>query len=256
MIDPRAIVSPKAQLAPDVTVGAFSIIGPEVEIGPGSVIGPHVVLNGPMRMGAENRVHQFASLGDAPQDKKYKGEPTRLEIGDRNVFRESCTINRGTTHDKGVTTIGDDNLFMAYSHVAHDCVVGSNIVFANCATLGGHIEVGDWVTLGGMAAIHQFCKVGAHAFIAGGAIVTRDVPTYVMAAGNPAEPNAVNAVGLTRRGFTPEQVRNIKNAFRILYRSDLLLADAVARLTELGKTQPEVAALVEFIGRSERSLVR
>jgi UDP-N-acetylglucosamine acyltransferase len=256
VIDPRAIVSPKAQLAPDVTVGAFSIIGPDVELGPGTIIGPHVVLNGPMRMGAENRVYQFASLGDAPQDKKYKGEPTRLEIGDRNVFRESCTINRGTTHDKGVTTIGNDNLFMAYSHVAHDCVVGSNLVFANCATLGGHVEVGDWVTVGGMAAIHQFCKVGAHAFIAGGAIVTRDVPTYVMVAGNPAEPNSVNAVGLSRRGFTPDQIRNIKNAFRVLYRSDLLLAEAVVRLTELGKTQPEVAALVEFIGRSERSLIR
>ena len=256
MIDPRAVISPKAQLAPDVTVGAFSIIGPEVELGPGTVIGPHVVLNGPMRMGAENRVYQFASLGDAPQDKKYKGEPTRLEIGDRNVFRESCTINRGTTHDKGVTTIGDDNLFMAYSHVAHDCVVGNNLVFANCATLGGHVEVGDWVTIGGMAAIHQFCKVGAHAFIAGGAIVTRDVPTYVMVAGNPAEPNSVNAVGLSRRGFTPDQIRNIKNAFRVLYRSDLLLAEAVVRLTELGKTQPEVAALVDFIGRSERSLIR
>ena len=256
MIDPRAIVSPKARLAPDVTVGAFSIIGPDVEIGPGSVIGPHVVINGPTRLGSENRVYQFASLGDAPQDKKYQGEPTRLEIGDRNVFRESCTINRGTTHDEGVTTIGNDNLFMAYSHVAHDCVVGSNLVFANCATLGGHVEVGDWVTIGGMAAIHQFCKVGAHAFIAGGAIVTRDVPTYVMVAGNPAEPNSVNAVGLSRRGFTPDQIRNVKNAFRVLYRSDLLLAEAVARLTELGKTQPEVAALVEFIGRSERSLIR
>jgi UDP-N-acetylglucosamine acyltransferase len=256
VIDPRAIVSPKAQLAPDVTVGAFSIIGPEVVIGPGSLIGPHVVINGPTRMGAENRVYQFASIGDAPQDKKYKGEPTRLEIGDRNVFRESCTINRGTTHDKGVTTIGNDNLFMAYSHVAHDCVVGSNLVFANCATLGGHVEVGDWVTIGGMAAIHQFCKVGAHAFIAGGAIVTRDVPTYVMVAGNPAEPNSVNAVGLSRRGFTPEQIRNVKNAFRVLYRSDLLLAEAVVRLTELAKTQPEVAALVDFIGRSERSLIR
>jgi UDP-N-acetylglucosamine acyltransferase len=256
VIDPRAIISPKAQLAPDVTVGAFTIIGPEVEIGPGTVIGPHAVINGPTRMGAQNRVYQFASLGDAPQDKKYAGEPTRLEIGDRNVFRESCTMNRGTTHDKGVTTIGNDNLFMAYSHVAHDCVLGNNLVFANCATLGGHVEIGDWVTVGGMAAIHQFCKVGSHAFIAGGAIVTRDVPTYVMVSGNPAEPNSVNAVGLARRGFTPEQVRNIKNAFRILYRSDLLLAEAVARLTELGQTQPEVAALVEFIGRSERSLIR
>jgi UDP-N-acetylglucosamine acyltransferase len=256
VIDPRAIISPKAELAPDVTVGAFSIIGPDVILGPGTVIGPHVVVNGPTRMGAGNRVFQFASIGDAPQDKKYAGEPTRLEIGDRNVFRESCTINRGTTHDKGVTTIGSDNLFMAYSHVAHDCVVGSNLVFANGATLGGHVEVGDYVILGGLCAIHQFCKVGAYAFIAGGAIVTRDVPNYVMVAGNPAEPHAVNAVGLKRRGFTEDQVRNIRNAFRVLYRSDLLLADAVAKLTELGKTQPEVAAFVEFIGKSERSLIR
>jgi UDP-N-acetylglucosamine acyltransferase len=256
VIDPRAVISPKAELAADVTVGAFSIIGPDVILGPGTVIGPHVVVNGPTRMGAGNRVFQFASIGDAPQDKKYAGEPTRLEIGDRNVFRESCTINRGTTHDKGVTTIGSDNLFMAYSHVAHDCVVGSNLVFANGATLGGHVEVGDYVILGGLCAIHQFCKVGAYAFIAGGAIVTRDVPNYVMVAGNPAEPHAVNAVGLKRRGFTEDQVRNIRNAFRVLYRSDLLLADAVAKLTELGKTQPEVAAFVEFIGKSERSLIR
>jgi UDP-N-acetylglucosamine acyltransferase len=256
VIDPRAIISPKAELAPDVTVGPFSIIGPDVILGPGTVIGPHVVVNGPTRMGASNRVFQFASIGDAPQDKKYAGEPTRLEIGDRNVFRESCTINRGTTHDKGVTTIGSDNLFMAYSHVAHDCVLGNNLVFANGATLGGHVEVGDWVILGGLAAVHQFCKIGAYAFIAGGAIVTRDVPNYVMVAGNPAEPSTINAVGLKRRGFTEDQVRNIRNAFRVLYRSDLLLADAVAKLTELGKTQPEVAAFVEFIGKSERSLIR
>jgi UDP-N-acetylglucosamine acyltransferase len=256
VIDPRAIVSPQANLAPDVTVGPFSIIGPDVTIGPGCVIGPHVVINGPTVIGTGNRFFQFASIGDAPQDKKYKGEPTRLVIGDRNVFRESVTVNRGTTHDKGVTTIGNDNLFMAYSHVAHDCVLGNNLVFANGATLGGHVEVDDWVIIGGLAAIHQFCKIGAHAFIAGGAIVTRDVPTYVMVAGNPAGPHTVNAEGLKRRGFTPAQVRNVRNAFRVLYRSDLLLADAVAKLKELGATQPEVAALVDFIGRSERSLVR
>ena len=256
MIDPRAIVSPQAELAPDVVVGPFSIIGPNVTIGPGCIVGPHVVINGPTKIGAQNRFWQFASIGDAPQDKKYKGEPTRLVIGDRNVFRESVTVNRGTTQDKGVTTIGNDNLFMSYSHVAHDCVVGNNLVFANGATLGGHVEIGDWVIIGGLAAIHQFCKVGAHAFIAGGAIVTRDVPTYVMVAGNPAGPHTVNAEGLKRRGFTPEQVRNVRNAFRVLYRSDLLLADALTKLKELGATQPEVAALVDFIGRSERSLVR
>ena len=256
MIDPRAIISPKAELAPDVTVGPFSIIGPDVVLGPGTVVGPHAVINGPTRMGTGNRIFQFASIGDAPQDKKYAGEPTRLEIGDRNVFRESCTINRGTVQGHGVTTIGSDNLFMAYSHVAHDCIIGNHLVFANGATLGGHVEIGDYVTLGGLCAIHQFCKIGAYAFVAGGAIVTRDVPNYVMVAGNPAEPHTVNAVGLKRRGFTEEQVRNVRNAFRVLYRSDLLLADAVAKLTELGQTQPEVAAFVEFIGRSERSLIR
>ena len=177
MIDSRAIVSPQAELAPDVVVGPFSIIGPDVTLGPGCIVGPHVVINGPTTIGKQNRFFQFASIGDAPQDKKYKGEPTRLVIGDRNVFRESVTVNRGTTHDKGVTTIGNDNLFMAYSHVAHDCVLGNNLVFANGATLGGHVEIDDWVIIGGLAAIHQFCKVGAHAFIAGGAIVTRDVPT-------------------------------------------------------------------------------
>ncbi len=256
MINALALVSPKARLAADVTVGPFSVIGPDVEIGPGSVVGPHVVINGPTRIGSENRFFQFASIGDAPQDKKYQGEPTRLQIGDRNVFRESCTINRGTSHDKGVTTIGDDNLFMAYSHVAHDCVVGSNTVFANCATLGGHVEVGDWVTLGGMSAVHQFSKIGAYAFIGGGAIITRDVPTYVMVAGNPAEPHAVNSIGLKRRGFTDEQIRNIRDAYRILYRSDLKLAEALDKLRLLGETQPEVRVFVEFIGTSTRSLVR
>lgn len=256
MIDPRAVVSPRAELAPDVTVGAFSVIGPDVVIGPGTTVAPHSVINGPTRIGANNRIFSFTSLGDAPQDKKYAGEPTRLEIGDRNVFREFTTMNRGTTHDKGITKIGNDNLFMAYSHVAHDCQLGNNLVFANCATLGGHVEIGDWVTLGGITAIHQFCKIGSHAFIAGGAIITRDVPPYVMVAGNPSEPHAINAVGLERRGFTPEQIRNVKNAFRILYRSDLKLVDAVAQLTELGRTQPEVQAFVDFIAKSTRSLVR
>ena len=255
-IDPRAVVSPRAELASDVTVGAFAVIGPDVVIGPGTTIAPHAVVSGPTRMGANNRVFSFASVGEAPQDKKYKGEPTRLEIGDGNVFREFCTINRGTTHDKGVTRIGNDNLFMAYSHVAHDCVLGDHLVFANCATLGGHVELGDWVILGGLTAIHQFCKIGAHAFIGGGAIVTRDVPPYVMVTGNPAEPHGVNAEGLKRRGFTPEQIRNIRNAFRILYRSELRLSEAVTRLSELGRTQPEVQAFVDFIERSTRSLIR
>ena len=256
MIDARAIVSPQAQLAPDVTVGPFSIIGPQVQIGARTVIGPHVVVNGPTTIGEDNRIFQFASIGDAPQDKKYRGEPTRLVIGDRNVFRESCTMNRGTTHDRGVTTIGNDNLFMAFSHVAHDCVIGNNTVFANSVAMGGHVEVGDWAILGGLVAVHQFTKIGAHAFLGGGAILSRDVPPYVMVAGNPAVPHGVNAEGLKRRGFSEEQVRHIREAYRILYRSDLKLSEALARLTTLAAERLEIRAFVDFIHSSTRSLVR
>ena len=256
MIDARAIVSPDAQLAPDVTVGPFSIIGPQVQIGARTVIGPHAVVNGPTTIGEDNRIFQFASIGDAPQDKKYRGEPTQLIIGDRNVFRESCTINRGTTHDKGVTRIGSDNLFMAFSHVAHDCLIGNNTVFANSVAMGGHVEVGDWVILGGLVAVHQFTKIGAHAFLGGGAILSRDVPPYVMVAGNPAVPHGVNAEGLRRRGFTEEQIRNIRDAYRVLYRADLKLADALARLAPLAEEHAEIRSFVEFIQGSTRSLVR
>ncbi len=238
MIDPHAIVSPRAELAADVDVGPFSVIGPGVRIGPGTVVGPHAVITGQTTIGANNHIYQFASLGDAPQDKKYAGEPTRLEIGDRNVFRESCTMNRGTSHDKGVTRIGDDNLFMAYSHVAHDCVVGSNTVFANCASLAGHVEIGDWVILGGLSAVHQHCKIGAHAFLAGGAIVTRDVPPYVMVAGNPSAPHMVNSEGLKRRGFTEDQVRSVREAYRLVYRSDLKLSEALERLEPSAGERP------------------
>ena len=256
MIDPRAIVAPGAELAADVSVGPFSIIGADVSIGPGTVIGPHVVIQGPTRLGAHNRVFQFASLVDAPQDLKYRGEPTRLEIGDRNVFRENVTVNRGTTHDQGVTRIGDDNLFMAYSHVAHDCSVGNNAVFANCAALGGHVQIGDWAILGGLTAVHQHTQVGAHAFLAGGAIVTRDVPPFVMVAGNPAVPHAVNAEGLKRRGFTGAQIRNLREAYRIVYRSDLRLIEALERLEARAGEQPEVQLLAAFIRNSGRSIVR
>ena len=255
-IDPRAVIEPGAKLAPDVVVGPYAIIGAHVEIGPGCRIGPHSVVTGWTRLGAQNQIFQFSSIGDAPQDKKYAGEPTRLEIGDRNVFREYVTVNRGTTHDEGVTRIGHDNLFMAYTHVAHDCRIGNHVVMANVATLAGHVEIGDHVIMGGLSAVHQFCKIGAHAFIANNTAVTRDVPPYVMAVGQPAEPHSVNATGLSRRGFTPEQVRNVKSAFRTLYRSELPLETALERLREAAATQPEVAAMVDFIGRSTRSLVR
>ena len=256
MIDPRAVVSAQAELAPDVEVGPFSVIGPNVHIGARTRIASHVVINGPTTIGADTQIFQFASIGDAPQDKKYQGEPTRLEIGERNVFREFCTANRGTTHDQGVTRIGSDNLFMAYTHVAHDCQVGSHIVMANCATLGGHVQLGDWVIMGGFAGIHQFSKVGVHAFIANNAAVTRDVPPYIVAVGQPAAPHSVNSEGLKRRGFTPEQISHIREAYRILYRRDLPLGDAVRDLSALAMTQPEVKAFVDFIATSTRSLIR
>jgi UDP-N-acetylglucosamine acyltransferase len=256
MIDSRAVISPQAQLASDVEVGPFTVIGPNVEIGAGTWIGPHAVINGPTRIGRDNKIFQFASLGDAPQDKKYQGEPTRLEIGDRNVFRECSTVNRGTTHDEGVTRIGSDNLFMAYSHVAHDCQVGDKVVLSNVATLGGHVEVGDWVILGGLSAVHQFTKVGAHCFIANNAAVTRDVPPYVMAVGQPAEPHSVNSEGLKRRGFTAEQILNIRRAYRLLYRSGLKLKDAMQQLEKIAEAQPEIKPFVDFIKRSSRSIVR
>lgn len=256
MIDPRAAVSPEARLAADVTVGPFTVIGPGVEIGPRTIVGPHAVINGPTTIGADNRVFQFASIGDAPQDKKYRGEPTRLVIGERNVFREFCTVNRGTTHDAGVTRIGDDNLLMAGAHVAHDCAVGSHTVFANGAVLGGHVEIGDWVILGGLSAVHQFAKIGAHAFLAGGSMARQDVPPYVMVAGDPAAPHAVNAEGLKRRGFTGEQIRGIRDAYRILYRSDLKLAAALARLEPLAQERPEIRTFVDFIRSATRSIVR
>jgi len=256
MIDARAVISPQAEIAAGVEVGPFSIIGPNVSIGAGTWIGPHAVINGPTRIGADNKIFQFASLGDAPQDKKYKGEPTPLEIGDRNVSRECVTVNRGTTHGDGVTRIGDDNLLMAYSHVAHDCRLGDQIVMANCATLGGHVEIGDWVTMGGLSAVHQYTKVGAHSFIAHNAMVTRDVPPYVLAVGRPAVPHSVNSVGLQRRGFTPEQILNIRRAYRLLYRSGLKLKTALEELEKAAATQAEIRPFVEFIKRSERSIVR
>jgi UDP-N-acetylglucosamine acyltransferase len=256
MIDSRAVISPQADIGPDVQIGPFTIIGPDVSVGARTWIGPHVVINGPTRIGADNKIFQFASLGDAPQDKKYNGEPTRLEIGDRNVFRESVTVNRGTIHDQGVTRVGNDNLLMAYSHVAHDCQLGDQIVMANCATLGGHVEIGDWVTMGGLSAVHQHTKVGAHSFIAHNAMVTRDVPPYVMAVGRPAVPHSVNSVGLQRRGFTAEQILNIRRAFRVLYRSGLKLKAALEQLEAAAAAQPEIGPFVEFIKRSSRSIVR
>jgi len=255
-IHPTALIAADAELGDGVEVGAYALIGAGVVIGANTRVGPHAVIQGPTRIGADNQIFQFAAVGSAPQDKKYKDEPTRLEVGDRNVIRECVTLNRGTTKDQGVTTIGSDNLFMAYSHVAHDCRVGSNCVLANNATLGGHVHLGDWVIMAGFSGVHQFCKVGAHAFIANNAAVTRDVPPYVMAVGQPAAAHSVNSEGLKRRGFTPEQIRNLRNAFRLLYRSGLKLADASAQLAALAEEQPELRPVVEFLPQSTRSIVR
>jgi len=255
-IDPRAVISPTAQLADDVEIGPFAVIGDNVVIGPRCWIGPHAVVNGPTTLGADNRVFQFASLGDAPQDKKYKGEPTRLEIGDRNVFREYCTVNRGTVTGNGVTRLGNDNMLLAYTHVGHDCTLGNHIVLSNLVMLGGHVELGDWVIMSGYAGAHQFSKIGAHAFIGNNTAVTRDVPPYVLAAGHPAEPRTINSEGLKRRGFSAEQIRNIKQAYRVLYRSDLRLEDAVVQLQAMAAEHEELRIFVEFIGTATRSLVR
>lgn len=255
-IDPRAVIAPSAQLAEGVQVGPFAVIGDGVEIGEGSIIGPHAVINGPTRIGRECRVFQFASIGDAPQDKKYRGEPTRLEIGDRNVFRECCTVNRGTVGGHGVTRIGSDNLFMAYSHVAHDCVVGNHCVFSNSVALAGHVEIADWVIVSGFAGVHQFCKVGAHAFLANNTAATRDVPPYLLVAGTPAEPKGINSEGLRRRGFTAEQIANIKHAYRVLYRDGLKLEEAGQELERLAAGQPELRLFTEFLPRVTRSIVR
>jgi UDP-N-acetylglucosamine acyltransferase len=255
-IHPTAVIAAGAELAPGVEVGAFAVIGRGVRVGRGTWIGPHAVVEGDTRIGEDNRIFQFASVGAAPQDKKYRGETTRLEIGDRNVIRECVTIHRGTVQDQGITRIGSDNLFMAYSHVAHDCVVGNQCILANQATLAGHVHLDDWVIMGGLSAVHQFVQVGMHAFIANNAAVTLDVPPYVMAVGQPAGAHSVNAEGLKRRGFTPEQVRNVRRAFRLLYRKGLKLAEASARIAELAAEQPELRAIVDFLPRASRGIVR
>jgi UDP-N-acetylglucosamine acyltransferase len=256
MISPQAIVAPGAKIAPDAQIGPFSIIGADVVVGARTVVAAHVVITGHSSIGEDNRIFQFSSIGEAPQDLKHKGEPTRLEIGDRNTIREYCTMSCGTINDRGVTSIGNDNLFMAYTHVAHDCVIGDHIVMSNLAMIGGHVQLDDWVILSGYAAVHQRVKIGAHAFIAHHGGCTKDVPPYVMAVGNPAEPHSINSEGLKRRGFTPEQIRNLKNAFRILYRSELPLAAAVKQLSELATSAPELVPLLTFIENSERSLIR
>ena len=256
MIHPSAIVSASAVIADDVEIGAYAIIGDDVEIGSGTRVGSHVVINGPTKIGRDNRIYQFASLGDDPQDKGYAGEPTRLTIGDRNTIREFCTFSRGTTKDRSETIVGDDNWIMAYVHIAHDCVVGDKTIMANNTTLAGHVHIGDWVICGGFAGVHQFCKVGAHAFLGMYSGINRDIPAYSMVSGQPAVVRGINSEGLKRRDFSPEQIRNIKNAYRITFRQGKKLVDAIEEVAELAKTQPELGIYLESLRSSERGLAR
>ena len=227
-IHPTAIVDPKAELAAGVEIGPYTIIGPNVEIGENTVVGPHVVIEGHTTIGKNNKFFQFSSIGAAPQDKKWNGEPTRLEIGDDNTIREFCTFNLGTVQDKGVTRLGNNNWISAYVHLAHDCVVGNNTIFSNNAQMAGHVEIGDWVIMSGFANVHQFCKIGAHAFVGMSTSLTQDVPPFVLLNGNPAAAHGVNIEGLKRRGFTREQINAIRNAYKILYRSSRRKINEVA----------------------------
>lgn len=255
-IHPTAVVHPEAQLHETVEIGPYAVIGPKVKMGAGTTVGPHAVIEGDTTLGERNRVFQFASVGAVPQDLKYAGENTRLEIGDENIIREFTTLHIGTAGGGGVTRVGDRNLFMAYSHVAHDCQVGSGCILANSAALAGHVEVGDHAILGGLSAVHQFTRIGVHAFIAGGSMVAMDVPPYCTVQGDRAEMVGLNTVGLTRHGFTDEQIRRVKEAYRILFRSKLGLNEALAKVRAEHGGQPEIDALLDFIESSKRGITR
>ena len=260
-IHPTALVDRLAELATDVEVGPYAVIGAHVCIGSGSRIGAHCVVEGHTRLGCDNQVFQFASIGAAPQDMKYRGEPTRLQIGDRNTFREFVTVNTGTVQDAGITRVGDDNWVMAYVHIAHDVQLGSHCVLANNATLAGHVQVGDWATIGGLSGVHQFVHVGAHAMIGFQAHVAQDVPPFITADGHPLAARAINLTGLKRRGFSAERIAVIKQMHKLLYRSSLSLADATAQITALrdslaGPAQADVALMLDFIAGASRGIVR
>ena len=256
MIHPSALIDDLTGIAEGVSVGPFCVIGPDVEIGAGTVIGPHVVIRGPTRIGQENRIFQFASIGEDPQDKKYQGEITRLEIGDRNVIREYSTVHRGTIQDKSVTRLGDDNLLMAYTHVAHDCVIGNGVIMANGASLAGHVTVDDCAILGGFSLVHQFCRIGRYSFSGMGSVISRDIPPYVMVGGSPTRPRGINSVGMERRGFDAESILQIKRAFKLIYKSRLKLEEAIESLTAMAEQSSEIIPLLEFLKQSGRSIIR
>ncbi len=256
MIHDQAIVDSGASLAADVRVGPWTYIGPDVEIGPGCIIEPHVVLRGPTRIGANNHIYQFSSVGEATPDRKYRGEPTRLVIGDNNVIRENVTIHRGTVQGRSETTIGSDNLIMAYVHVGHDSVIGDNVVLVNNSALAGHVRVGDWAVLSGYTLVHQFCQIGEHAFTGMGSAIGKDVPAFVTVSGAPAQAKTINLEGLRRRGFSAAAIGQLRRAFKIVYREGLTLDLAVKRLESMADKSPEVIAFIDSIMASERGLVR
>ncbi len=256
MIHPTALVHPGARLAPDVEVGAYSVIGEHVEIGAGTRVGHHCVITGATRIGERNRIFHFVSLGEEPQDKKYRGQPTRLEIGDGNTIREFCTFNCGTVEDAGVTRLGNDNWMMAYVHLAHDCQVGDHTIFANNAQLAGHVHVGDYAILGGFTVVHQFVRIGAHSITAMGSIVLQDIPPYVTAAGNSAAPRGINLEGLKRRQFSDAALAAIRRAYKLLYKSGLGLQEAQERIAEQAREIPELLPLAEFLARLGRGIIR
>lgn len=256
MIHSTAIVDPSAELGRDVEIGPYAIVGAEVVIGDSTSVGPHSVIRGPCRIGHDNQIFQFASVGEVPQDKKFRGEVTLLEIGNGNVIREFTTIHRGTAQDKGITRIGDDNLFMAYTHVAHDCLVGNGVIMANAASLAGHVEVDDFAILGGFSLVHQFCKIGQYSFSAMGSVINRDILPYVMVGGSPTRPHGINSVGLERRGFSAEAIRQIRKAYKVIYKSGLMLDEATQQIAEMATETPELQRVLDFLNKSGRSIIR
>lgn len=257
MIHPTAIIAPSAKIAESVEIGPFSVIGPEVEIGEGTWVGPHVVINGATKIGKQNKIFQFASVGEVSQDKKYAGERTFTEIGDRNVIREGVTIHRGTSQDRGITKIGNDNLFMAYVHIAHDCVIGNGNTFANNAGIAGHVKIGDFVGISGFCGIHQFSHIGSHSFISHASIIIKDVPPYILVVGGAnATPCGINAEGLKRRGYSAAAITALKRAYKLIYRQGLRVPEAIEQLREMEAAAPEVKLLTDFLAASERGIIR
>lgn len=256
LIHPTAIIDKNAELANDVSIGPFTVIGPDVKIGAGTVVGPHVVIKGPTTIGKENRIYQFTSIGEDPQDKKYAAEVTRLEIGDRNTIREFTSMHRGTQQDNCVTKIGDDNLFMAYTHVAHDCLIGDHVIMANGASLAGHVHLNSHAILGGFTLVHQFTQVGQYSFAAMGSAITQDIPPFIMVGGKPTRPHGINSVGMERNGISAEDIRLIRNAYKIIYKMNLRLEDAIEKMEEMAVESQQLSDMISFLRNVSRGILR